>query len=214
MATKRYKLLLRRSKLLRGRFLPKSASLTGDYSPRQLDRAAAYLVLTHAEIEAYFEDMVSHVVASTETVWKTSRKVTAPLISMVTYFEGERKGPPATFDKKQFKDRNLNELIHKAISQHKARIKANHGIREKNLCDLLFPIGFGHSDLSTTLTASLDSFGSRRGDLAHQSLAGNPIIASLDPLVEAANVEQIVHEIETVDEVFRTLGKLATTSRA
>ena len=206
MSTKRYNMLLRRSKLLRKHFLPKKSSLTGNYSSLQLDRAAAYLVLSHAEIEAYFEDMILQVISTTESKWKSNRHITPSLVSLVTYLPGERKGPPQAFDNKQFKDRNINELIGKAIALHKIRVRANHGIREANLCEILFPIGFGYNDLGSTLIASLDTFGSRRGDFAHQSLAHNPIITTLDPLVEAANVDQIIQEIENVDSVFVALN--------
>src|SRR5436190_316520 len=56
MASARFRELEQRIKKLRGRFLPKNFSPTGDYTDRQLDHARGYRLLVHAEIEAYLED--------------------------------------------------------------------------------------------------------------------------------------------------------------
>jgi hypothetical protein len=115
-----------------------------------------------------------------------------------------REGPPQSFDANQFKDRNFQTLVHAAAAQHKGRVRSNNGIREKDLCEILFPIGFSYNDINTTLVASLDSFGQRRGDFAHQSLHKPP---KIDPFVEATTVQTIVTEIGKVDPFFGLLAK-------
>lgn len=51
-----------RLKQLRRHLLPKAFSLTGDYSPRQLDMVMAYRLLCHAEIENHIENSAKEVV--------------------------------------------------------------------------------------------------------------------------------------------------------
>jgi len=56
--SKRLSQLENRLETLEKHFLPaeKDFSLTGNYSKEQHDKTKAYLLLVHAELEAYFED--------------------------------------------------------------------------------------------------------------------------------------------------------------
>src|SRR5713101_6781416 len=57
MATsRRFKALISRIETLREHFLPKQFSPIGQYTLRQYDLAKAYVLLVHAEIEAFLED--------------------------------------------------------------------------------------------------------------------------------------------------------------
>jgi len=206
MPSARHLVLKRRSLALQKHFLPRRPSLTGKYSKMQLDRIAAYFVLAHAELESYIEDKVVELIDYADSKWNPSRTSTWPLLCMLSYVHGEKKGPPENFDPNQFKDREFMAVTNSAMALHRGRVKVNHGVREKNLCDLLFPVGFSHTDIDSTLVASLDSFGQRRGDFAHKSMhtiGGNQI----DPFVEAANIATIVTGLETVDSHFQTLRR-------
>lgn len=205
MASARHLLLKRRVQALKKHLLPKHASLTGDYSRRQIDGIAGYLVLAHAELEHYFEEKALELVDLSFSSWLGKKSVSRPLLCMVTYYAGERKGPPQSFDVNQFKDRNIDTLIGNAVNQHKSRITGNNGIRENDICDILFPIGFSYNDLSTTLVASLSSFGKRRGSFAHQSTPKAISANQIDPFVEAKMVEDIVDELVLVDKQFSDL---------
>lgn len=203
MASARHQLLFRRSNALRKHLLPKRASLTGNYTKRQTDGIAGYFLLIHAELESYLEDRSLEVLDASYERWKHCRSLSRPLFGIMTYYSGERKGPPASFDPNQYKDRNLDLLIGSAIAQHRGRIKRNNGVKEGDLCEMLFPLGFSYSDLSTTLVASLDSFGTRRGNFAHQTLGRTPV--TIDPFVEATTVDEIIRELLLVDELFSKL---------
>lgn len=179
--------------------------MTGDYTSKQLDGIAGYFVLVHAELESYFEDKAIELIDHSLKRWTASNKVTKSLFSMVTYYEGERKGPPQSFDPQQFKDRRFETLVNAAAAQHKSRIAKNNGIKEKDLCEILFPIGFAYTDIDSTLVASLDSFGQRRGSFAHQSIKKVVSTVQIDPFVEAQTIQNIVNGLSTVDEFFGTL---------
>lgn len=206
MASARHLLLQRRTSALQKNLLPKRASLTGQYTKRQLDGIAAYFVLVHAEIESYFEDKTLQLVDASLNMWTAQQRLSKSLFSMVLYYEGHRKGPPQSFDPNQFKDRKLDSLIHGAVAQHKSRIVSNNGIKEKDLCEILFPVGFSYTDLDSTLVASLDSFGQRRGNFAHQSLHRAITSTLIDPFVEATTVKSIVTGLIDVDKFFLSLA--------
>ncbi len=207
MPSARHLELKRRSNALRKNLLPKKPSLSGSYTKRQLDGIAGYFVLVHAELESYLEDKALEITDISVKRWNSEKSLTKALFSMIAYYEGQRKGPPQSFDPDAFKDRRLETLVNAAVSQHKSRLRHNHGIREGNICEILFPIGFSHSDLDTTLIASLDSFGSRRGDFAHQSLRSVIAKTQIDPFIEVKTVENIVNELAKVDELFSYLAK-------
>lgn len=206
MPSSRHVQLRRRCVDLKRHLLPKSPSLTGKYSKRQLDLIAGYFVLVHAEIESYFEDCIVALIDFAEDRWRTAHRVTRPLLGLVAYLEGNRAGPPNVFDENQFKDRSIEQIVGKSIGAHRGRVKNNNGIKEDDLCHLLFPVGFSHSDLSTTLVASLDSFGKRRGDFAHKSL--HPVTQiQIDPFVEARLVEDIIEELKSFDTLVKSMQK-------
>jgi hypothetical protein len=179
--------------------------MTGDYTPRQLDGIAGYFVLVHAELESYFEDKAIELIDHSLARWTTANKITKPLFSMMTYYEGERKGPPQSFDPEQFKDRKFESLVNSAAAHHRNRVAKNNGIKEKDLCEILFPVGFSYTDIDSALIASLDSFGQRRGSFAHQSIKKVISTVQIDPFVEAGTVQNIVDGISAVDAFFASL---------
>lgn len=203
MASSRHLLLQRRGIALKRNLLPRRASLTGAYTKRQIDGIAGYFVLIHAELESYFEDRAIEVLDASLARWRQDRSLNRTLFGVMSYYAGERKGPPGSFDQTQFKDRNLDTLVGSAVAQHRARISSNNGIREADVSGMLFPLGFSYSDLSTTLIASLDSFGTRRGNFAHRTLGRSTI--TIDPFVEANTVAEIIQELRSVDEHFTRL---------
>jgi hypothetical protein len=159
-------------------------------------------VLVHAELESYLEDRSEQLLGLAHTRWRNDRKVNRPLFCLMTYYAGDRKGPPGSFDINAFKDRNLDTLIGASVNQHRGRILANNGIREQNVSELLFPLGFTYTDLNSTLLASMDSFGSRRGNFAHQTIGRALTQHQIDPFVEAATIDQIVTGLAATDPLF------------
>jgi hypothetical protein len=205
MPSSRHLLLKRRSLALKKNLLPKRASLTGNYTKRQMDGIAGYFVLIHAELESYFEEKSLELVEASFARWNESRGLSRTIFNIMCYYSGDRKGPPGSFDTNQFKDRKLETLVGGAVAQHRSRIQSNNGIKEADVSELLFPLGFSYSDLSTTLLASLDSFGRRRGSFAHQTLSKAITANQIDPFVEANTVEDIIEELAIVDAQFQAL---------
>ena len=71
-------MLRSRIRELRNHFLPKLFDPTGSYSARQLDRARAFRLLAHAEIEWYLELVSSETANKAYEAWKVRGVITEP----------------------------------------------------------------------------------------------------------------------------------------
>src|SRR5260370_2096206 len=158
----RFAALLKRLSTLRDHFLPKTFSPIGQYHIREHDLARAYVLLAHAEIESYLEDRGRDIAALAEKRWKATGTNSKVIRSMVTFHNHVKNEPWKPFDKTPAK-------ITSALKGYGRLIKNNHGIKETNVCRLLFPIGLDYRILNVTWLANLDSFSSVRGSLAHLS---------------------------------------------
>jgi hypothetical protein len=74
--------------------------------------------------------------------------------------------------------------------------------KEKDLLRLLLPIGVREYQIDRTWIATMDSFGSARGDIAHQSFRTQQ---PPDPANELATVRQIVDGLRKIDALVSQL---------
>jgi hypothetical protein len=79
----------------------------------------------------------------------------------------------------------------------------NHGVREMNLLKLLLPLGVEAHELDLTWLASIDSWGSGRGDYAHQSSTKLQTLS--DPQDELRTARALLQGFKHIDQI---LGEL------
>lgn len=201
--SKRFKEMRDRLRELRMHMLPEKFSLTGDYTERQLDRARGYRLLVHAEIESYLEDVVKQASINGISKWKNNNKPSVMLISFLASFHSNWDAVEE-FGTEQInrspKPRNIgekvNEIINLAQIQYINIIKNNHGVREKNLKSLICPIGIEMDDLDQTWISNLDSFGSLRGEVAHNT---KKTTAQINPSDEHERVKALLIGLRDLD---------------
>lgn len=201
--SKRFKEMRDRLRELRMHMLPEKFSLTGDYTERQLDRARGYRLLVHAEIESYLEDVVKQASINGISKWKNNNKPSVMLISFLASFHSNWDAVEE-FGTEQInrspKPRNIgekvNEIINLAQIQYINIIKHNHGVREKNLKSLICPIGIEMDDLDQTWISNLDSFGSLRGEVAHNT---KKTTAQINPSDEHERVKALLIGLRDLD---------------
>ena len=169
-------------------FTPRPA---GNYTPRQLSMAAAYTVFCHAQFETFLEAWAGSFVDHADTEWK-SRRATRPLVHLCTFHEG--RNALTSVPQKDI----WGEVVGKAIAKHRAVIKANHGIKEVNFCELLSPVGFDTTQVDNILLADLTAFGGLRGHHAHNSLQ-SIVGTTFDPFDRRAKVRGISALLEILD---------------
>lgn len=198
---------------LKDEFLPE-ISPTGSYSESQLSRTAAYRVLAHAEIESYLEERAWEVVQNAKTLWDTSGKNTRTLICLLGFSDLTMDKPPDTLKKpsnvkqdNHDKRLQITEKINSAINSFKKVIDNNHGLKEKNILALLLPIGINSNDLdpNNTWLANMNTFGQKRGLVAHKSATSYMTTQTPDPANELNTVTQITDELLRIDELINNL---------
>lgn len=92
----RFRGLRARIRELRNHFLPRSFDPTGTYTKRQIDRARAFRLLAHAEIEWYLEEVVVETANTAFSIWQQRGLITEPLVCMVAFMEEKPEDVPRT----------------------------------------------------------------------------------------------------------------------
>jgi hypothetical protein len=185
----RYNKLSRRITVIESSYLPSVNSL-GNYSSKEQDDIRAYLLLIHAEIESYFEEISEEKVKKAFLTWQENRKKSNVLLSLVSFSDVVL---------------NQNEIetrVNKALTHYIAKIKINHGIKEKNILELLLPVGLEYQSLDTTWLNTMSSFGNIRGEVAHSA---STVQQPLDPDTLKNTVKLILLEIKRLDELIKKL---------
>ncbi len=176
---------------LRRRLLPRKFSSTGVYTDRQLDAARGYRVLAHAEIEHYIEQSAYFIANQAFANWRNDSRPRKAIICLLAHSKRPERGYTDT-------SRHVGD----AIAGLGNVIKGNHGIKEENLLKLLPPVGIEWSALNTTWLATMTSFGTLRGQVAHSSArAQHPI----DPLTEFNTVKFLLSGLKDLDDMFEVL---------
>lgn len=192
--SKRYKSLVKRIDFLNRNILP-IINPTGDYTETEIDLTRSYILLVHAEVENYLEDIVSDKILNCFTLWFSSRKKSSCITSVLAFC-----GDKISFDTKRDtpeKKEKIEHRIEKNINYYKSIIFSNHGIKKSNILNLLLPIGIERYELDDTWLSIMENFGSNRGLIAHKSLSvQNPI----DPQSERNLINNIIlPELKKID---------------
>ena len=190
--------LLSRLDFLERNILP-AQRLTGNYTKTERDLIKSFLLLAHAEIEAYFEDIVTEKVKKALNKWTTERKRSACLNAVLAFSGNELSYE----NEKKVNSNNIVFRINRAVSHYLGLVNKNNGVKEKNILNLILPIGIELSELDNTWLSVMEAFGTTRGNIAHNS---SVVQQQLDRNTERDRiVNQILPEIERLDEL---IGKL------
>jgi hypothetical protein len=187
--SKRYIFLVKRVNIIESFYLP-LASPTGDYTNKQEDDMRAYLLLVHAEIESYFEEICEEKLKKAFKIWVTKRTKSNVLLSLTSFCESN------------IKNDNLEDRINDALTSQIKKLKDNNGIKQKNILSMVLPLGIELSNLDMTWLSVMNTFGAARGDVAHKTAA---VQQQLDPQTLKATVTLIMNEIQKIDIQIKSL---------
>ena len=180
---------LRRSLLS---FVPEPAVSATSYTPQEVDSTRAYIVLAHAEIEAFCEDIIRNKVDAAKHAYDRHGRVSPVMRKLVSYYV-VRKGRSWSDTKAP-----STELVNSAAQSHMSALRDNHGIKQSNLEKLLYPVGVLQTQLNATFLAQMDSFGTNRGRHAHSSTTTT---SAPDPVTEITTVNQILIGLLDLDRL-------------
>ena len=191
--SRRYGHLRRRLNELRRHllaFLPPPPQSKISFTPQELDLTRSFVVLAHAEIEAFCEDLALAKARTSQQAFASRGQVTPVLRRIVSYYVAKKgmswSGVLTPSPK----------TVEQALNSYLQAVRDNNGIKRKNLERLLYPLGVLEPMLDTTWLAQMDSFGTKRGGLAHQTIGA---VSPPDPVSESANVSQLLTGLLDLD---------------
>ncbi|WP_336717302.1 HEPN domain-containing protein [Chryseobacterium mucoviscidosis] len=189
--SKRIIQLISRLNFLEKNILP-NQRLDGNYTKKEQDLIRSFVLLSHAEIESYLEDIAKEKISKSLNDWNNNRKKSHCIKSVVSFVGNE-----ISFENDS-NSKNLQYRVNKIVSHYlRAVIDRNHGVKEKNILDLLLPIGIEWADLDTAWLATMDSFGTIRGAIAHSSFK---VQSTIDRNTELDRIKnQILPELLMLD---------------
>lgn len=121
--------------------------------------------------------------------WQASKVGSKELISVLAAL----KNDPETGEKYL---KTTEETVNYSFVLFKKRITKNNGIKEKDIKALMSPIGLDIETLIPELIPLLDSFGTKRGEVAHST----SLKKEINPKDEVADVKNINGYLERLDQ--------------
>ncbi|MEU0697962.1 HEPN domain-containing protein [Streptomyces niveus] len=174
--TRRLKRLKTRERILRKNLLGSSNTWGTPPSDEEYDKALAYRVLMHAEIERHFEDTVLSALLSSHEIFKSKNgTITYPAGSALSHYrskcfiEGQVAAETTFADQRviaHYATLKLDEAVKWVES---TIVTKNHGIKPQDIRRLMGWIGVDSSEINANLLDALKLLGNERGDAAHLS---------------------------------------------
>ena len=185
--------LLSRLSFLEKNILP-NERFDGNYTKREQDLIRSYVLLSHAEIEAFIEDRAKEKVSKALLSWNSNRTKSNCLKSVLSF-----TGHELSFDKNANAN-NIQYRMNTTIAHFMSSVvDKNHGVKEKNILKMLLPIGIEINEIDQTWLSVMESFGSTRGNIAHNSFQVQNRIDRNSELHRINN--QIVPELVNIDKL-------------
>lgn len=198
--SRRFHILKQRITQLENTILPPER-IDGNYTDREIDLVKSYLLLVHAEIEAYFEDIARDKITAALKSWVANRRLSSCLKAVLAYPGNELDYSTA----RQEDSYNIEFRLNRAVNHFQSLLRKNNGIKRIDLLKILIPIGVELVDIDDLWLNTMESFGSLRGRLAHNS--HQTITIQFDRNTEKDRVNRLIMpEIERLDVFIKRLS--------
>ncbi|MGN8004869.1 hypothetical protein ACTJKQ_16950 [Acidovorax sp. 22279] len=153
-----------------------------------IDSLAAFRLLAHAEFEDYLETKAREGIASIETAFRNGQNTVRQNISVLVIAMSLPK-------QLRFEPPNWPADVAELLRAAREWIGKNNGIKDASFTMLSVFSGKMPDEVDGALSASLSSYGSSRGDVAHKSATRVTTIQA--PSVEAQAVEDLVSGLDS-----------------
>lgn len=204
MRSKQLIKLERRYRYLRRRYLPRTFSRTGSYTEDQFTDAIAFRVLFHAELETHIESLALSYLEKIDVHVRSGSTCKGSSAIMSLYRADTMGGAPMQFS--EFENRPYLKRCQLAcINELRRKIDSNRGIKSHNLLSMFVPLGIDETSIEEQLIIDLNTFGARRGDVAHKGITA--ITALPDPREEKLLAERIVSALAAFEELLPPIAE-------
>lgn len=133
------------------------------------DDFAAFRLLTHAELEGYFEAKAKDAITALDRDFSLGKIHTTGFVKLIYLYIWIQKRSYSWTEKKVDDASNLRNLAQEALGFGRQFIKENNGIKEASIQVLSGLMGFFPDDLDQMLVNELNDYGKNRGAVAHSS---------------------------------------------
>ena len=192
--TLQFKELKRKIDYLSIHYLPAS-NPSGHYSKKQKDAIRSFLLLSHAELEYYFEEVGKNIAKKALDEWLLDHNFKSKVLLYLSVFINttERIKQADTAEKK----------IKAIVGQYFINLKNNNGIKEDSIVNILCPIGIEYDEIDNTWLNTITSYGTSRGEIAHTSARAQVL---QDPADILSDVNYLMAELSTLDIKIKQLS--------
>lgn len=164
--TQHYRALI--SSLKKARLITGGVNKLGCDTDLQHLKLQAYILLCHAALEQYIEDLALAAARAARNKYTGSGIITKTLVALISSKlvddMSEKSKSKLTTDLSS----NVEEFSKEAFNRYHAVVKSNNGIVDRDQNKLLVPVGVDPATVDLVLMNSLHGFGARRGDVAHK----------------------------------------------
>lgn len=157
---------LRRS-LSRTNSILKSVRNTPNPSKLEILKIQSYIVLTHASFENYLEDVSLNLAIAARKKYKIDGKITDTLVALISAGLIDELATKSRTKALEGIAKSIEVFSVEAFNKYRTVVANNHGIKTENQDKLTIPIGLKLDEFDAALSAALDSFGAKRGVIAH-----------------------------------------------
>lgn len=132
-------------------------------------KVKSFILLSHAILEEYIENIVLHVASEAIRQLAQNSTITTAAVGLISsglIGRIEQDGISRKLKRQPFEDINL--FANTAYGRFIRIVRENNGIKRNDQLKLLLPVGVDPETEDPVTMAALDSFGGKRGDVAHQ----------------------------------------------
>lgn len=173
------------------------------------DSMAAFRMLSHAELEGYFERKAALAIKQIEDNFVSNKVATSQAASLVFLHLWKTQETPKWSDKIRLSGSDyraaeisdFKNLAQEALGFGRQFIKSNNGIKDNSVTTLSGLMGYFTDQLDDVLVRELDLYGPKRGDVAHDSWVYNT------RTFESAEIEKkrLIDIIDLIKNFYETL---------
>lgn len=196
-------------------FLPPQNPL-GTYNKDELLRINAYIALSHSEIENFIESEVLTVCRKSVVEYESTGVINQVILGLLCFSGLTYDEPPE--NKQNLKnDKNwddktiISNKIKKAESVFNNKIRTqNNGIKEKDILNMLLPIGYPLKEIDDVFLTEMNDFGKQRGEIAHTSNINIVTKQQIDPYTIKKRIDDIINQLSLIEEnLIRSIAPLS-----
>ena len=195
MCTSCLRSLESRVEVLCDHYLPKERTQLGDYEDAQRDDARACVLLVHAEIESYLEDLST---ALAQCAVQHIESGNHDAMTAAFLYNAGKRGERLLSGSDVDVARGLENL-------HKKEVSTTNGVKDYHLKKLFGVFHVGDDWLDDDLVAALNTFGAKRGDIAHNKLISG-IKQTINPYETREEIDQVLERLREFDSTMQGMA--------